>query len=82
MSDQLLVQFGALQNASANISKAVNTLHSKLSDLESAVSRLRAAGVEVAEPVPAAGGGRVASFKDPEGNVLQVVERPGEWPPI
>jgi 6 kDa early secretory antigenic target len=41
MSDgQLLVQFGALQNASANISKAVNTLHSKLSDLESAAGPL------------------------------------------
>ncbi len=38
--EQLLVQFGALQNASANISKAVNTLHSKLSDLESAAGPL------------------------------------------
>jgi early secretory antigenic target protein ESAT-6 len=38
--DQLLVQFGALQNASQNISKAVNTLHSKLSDLESAAGPL------------------------------------------
>lgn len=41
MSDQqLLVQFGALQNASQHISKAVSTLHSKLSDLESAAGPL------------------------------------------
>jgi WXG100 family type VII secretion target len=44
MSDQqLLVQFGALQNASQNIAKAVSTLHSKLSDLESAAGPLVAA---------------------------------------
>jgi ESAT-6 family protein len=40
MSDQLLVQFGALQHASQNISKAVSTLHTKLSDLESAAGPL------------------------------------------
>jgi glyoxylase I family protein len=54
----------------------ISHLAVRVSSLEDAVSRLKAAGVEVAEPVPAAGGGLVATFKDPEGNVLQVVERP------
>jgi glyoxylase I family protein len=54
----------------------ISHLAIRVSDLDSAVALLRAAGVDVAEPVQAAGGGRVASFKDPEGNVLQVVERP------
>ena len=41
MSDgHLLVQFGALQAASGNISKAVSTLNSTLSDLESAAGPL------------------------------------------
>jgi glyoxylase I family protein len=54
----------------------ISHLAVRVSDLDEAVARLKAAGVEVAEPVPAAGGGHVATFKDPEGNVLQVVERP------
>jgi glyoxylase I family protein len=54
----------------------ISHLAVRVSRLEEAVSRLKAAGVEVAEHVPAAGGGQVATFKDPEGNVLQVVERP------
>jgi glyoxylase I family protein len=59
----------------------ISHLAIRVVDLEAAIAHLRAAGVEVAEPVPAAGGGRVATFKDPEGNVLQVVERPAGWGP-
>jgi glyoxylase I family protein len=51
----------------------------RVSDLQAAVDSLRSRGIEVAEPVPAAGGGRVANFRDPEGNVLQVVEWPAGW---
>jgi glyoxylase I family protein len=59
--------------------RGISHLAIRVSDLEAALTHLRRAGVEVAEPVPAAGGGRVASFNDPEGNVLQVVERPAGW---
>jgi catechol 2,3-dioxygenase-like lactoylglutathione lyase family enzyme len=57
----------------------ISHLAIRVSDLDTALVRLHGAGVEVSEPVPAAGGGRVASFKDAEGNVLQVVERPAGW---
>jgi len=57
----------------------ISHLAIRVSDLAAAVARLRAAGVPVAEPVPAAGGGQVATFPDPEGNILQVVERPANW---
>lgn len=57
----------------------ISHLAIRVADLGAAVARLRAAGVRVAEPVSAAGGGQVASFPDPEGNILQVVERPAGW---
>ena len=60
--------------------RGISHLAIRVSNLAAALAGLRAAGVEVAEPVPAAGGGQVASFKDPEGNVVQVVERPAGWP--
>jgi glyoxylase I family protein len=60
----------------------ISHLAIRVSSMEAALTRLRAAGVEVADPVPAAGGGQVATFKDPEGNVLQVVERPSARSPL
>ena len=40
-------------------------------------SRLTARGVRwTGEPVEALGGGKLRSFLDPEGNLLQIVERP------
>jgi glyoxylase I family protein len=59
--------------------RGISHLAIRVCSLEAALTRLSALGVEVAEPVPAAGGGRVASFRDPEGNVVQVVERPTGW---
>lgn len=59
--------------------RGISHLAIRVSDLDAALARLRGLGVEVAEPVPAAGGGRVATFRDPEGNVVQVVERPAGW---
>ena len=59
--------------------RGLSHLAVRVSDIEAALSHLRGLGVEVAEPVAAAGGGRVASFRDPEGNVAQVVERPSGW---
>jgi glyoxylase I family protein len=57
----------------------ISHLAIRVSNLDSAMARLVAQGVAVADPVPAAGGGRVVSFRDPEGNVVQVVERPAGW---
>lgn len=51
----------------------------RVTDLQAAIESLRSDGVEVEEPKPAAGGGQVANFRDPDGNVLQVVERPVGW---
>jgi glyoxylase I family protein len=51
----------------------------RVSDLATAIESLRSRGIEVAEPLPAAGGGRIANFHDPEANVLQLVERPLGW---
>jgi glyoxylase I family protein len=59
--------------------RGISHLAIRVTDLDAAVAGLRRSGVEVAEPVAAAGGGRVATFNDPEGNVVQVVERPAGW---
>jgi glyoxylase I family protein len=57
----------------------ISHLAIRVTDLDAAVAQLRERGVQVADPIPAAGGGRVANFADPEGNVAQVVERPPGW---
>jgi catechol 2,3-dioxygenase-like lactoylglutathione lyase family enzyme len=48
----------------------------KVASIEQARERLEKAGVVFSDPVkPAGGGGRVLFFKDPEGNLLHLVER-------
>jgi catechol 2,3-dioxygenase-like lactoylglutathione lyase family enzyme len=48
----------------------------RVSDFDKAYARLRAAGVQfLFEPVKAVGGGKIVSFRDPEGNELQIVQR-------
>src|SRR5688500_10975277 len=48
----------------------------RVSDFGAAYAKLKAAGVEfLGEPVIAVGGGRIVSFRDPEGNELQIVQR-------
>jgi catechol 2,3-dioxygenase-like lactoylglutathione lyase family enzyme len=45
--------------------------------IEPARDLLAGRGVEFAEPIkPAGGGGRVLFFRDPEGNLIHLVERP------
>jgi len=49
----------------------------RVSSIEVAQKELEARGVEFKDPPkPAAGGGRVLFFKDCEGNLLHLVERP------
>jgi catechol 2,3-dioxygenase-like lactoylglutathione lyase family enzyme len=48
----------------------------RVSDFEKAYQGLKSAGVNfLFEPVEAIGGGKVVSFRDPEGNELQIVQR-------
>src|SRR5687768_1504841 len=48
----------------------------RVSDFEKAYAQLKGAGVAfIGEPGTATGGGRIISFRDPEGNELQIVER-------
>lgn len=48
----------------------------RVDDLTAAVAHLDAQGVHwLSEVVPAIGGGELRSFADPEGNMLQVVQR-------
>jgi catechol 2,3-dioxygenase-like lactoylglutathione lyase family enzyme len=49
----------------------------RVDDLDRERERLEALGIESARPGgEAMGGGRLWNFADPEGNVLQIVERP------
>lgn len=48
----------------------------RVNDFAAAKAKLEAAGVVfITEPGEALGGGRIASFRDPEGNELQIVQR-------
>ena len=49
----------------------------RVRNFDAAFQSLRESGVEpIGEPGVATGGGRIVSFRDPEGNELQIVERP------
>ncbi|MFN7141277.1 MAG: VOC family protein, partial [Limisphaerales bacterium] len=51
----------------------------RVDSIESARKELESRGVRFSEDVkPAGGGGRVLFFKDPEGNLLHLVERPSD----
>ena len=48
----------------------------RVSDFEKAYAKLKSAGVTfLFEPTTAVGGGKIVSFRDPEGNELQIVQR-------
>ena len=51
----------------------------RVESIEAARAELEKRGVSFAEEIrPAAGGGRVLFFEDPEGNLLHLVERPAD----
>jgi glyoxylase I family protein len=53
----------------------------RVDSIEAARAELAGRGVEFAGPIkPAGGGGRVLFFRDPEGNLLHLVERPADSP--
>jgi glyoxylase I family protein len=48
----------------------------RVEDFDKAYARLQAAGARfIGEPATAIGGGKIISFRDPEGNELQIVQR-------
>ena len=48
-----------------------------VTDIEAGIVHLDTYSVQWTSPLsPATGGGKVRTFKDPEGNVLQLIERP------
>jgi glyoxylase I family protein len=68
---------GADPASVARFAPGLRHLALRVSDFDGALESLRQRGVQfLSEPGVATGGGRIVSFRDPEGNELQIVERP------
>ena len=60
----------------ARFAPGIRHLALRVSDFDEAYRRLKLLGVKfLFEPAVAGGGGKVVSFRDPEGNELQIVQR-------
>jgi len=69
---------GLPQNRDNNKLAGFRHIALRVDSLEAAKTELEKRGVKFHEEIrPAAGGGRVLFFADPEGNLLHLVERPG-----
>ena len=63
--------------AQARFAPGLRHLALRVRNFDEAHATLGKAGVRfLSEPGTAVGGGRIVSFRDPEGNELQIVERP------
>lgn len=63
--------------AVARFAPGLRHLALRVHDFDEAFQCLKERGVEfLSEPGTATGGGRIVSFRDPEGNELQIVQRP------
>ena len=63
--------------SAARFAPGLRHLALRVADFEEAYDFLKGRGVEfLSEPGVAVGGGRIVSFRDPEGNELQIVQRP------
>ena len=61
----------------ARFAPGLRHLALRVSDFDGAYAALKQKGVQfLSEPGAATGGGRIVSFRDPEGNELQIVQRP------
>jgi catechol 2,3-dioxygenase-like lactoylglutathione lyase family enzyme len=68
---------GTAPEAIGRFAPGLRHLAFRVADFEQAYAALKAAGVRfVGEVGTALGGGKIVSFRDPEGNELQIVERP------
>lgn len=69
----------ALKETSNNALHGWRHLALRVESIENARAELEQRGVKFDQPVkPAGGGGRVLFFRDPEGNLLHLVERPAD----
>jgi glyoxylase I family protein len=60
----------------ARFAPGLRHLALRVSDFDAACASLKQKGVKfLSEPGAATGGGRIVSFRDPEGNELQIVQR-------
>ena len=63
--------------AAARFAPGLRHLALRVQNFDEAYDWLRQMGIEfLSEPGTATGGGRIVSFRDPEGNELQIVQRP------
>jgi catechol 2,3-dioxygenase-like lactoylglutathione lyase family enzyme len=61
----------------ARFAPGLRHLALRVRNFDQAYDALSRSGVQfLSEPGVATGGGRIVSFRDPEGNELQIVERP------
>jgi glyoxylase I family protein len=68
---------GAEPGVQARFAPGLRHLALRVRSFDEAHAALGKAGVQfLSEPGTAVGGGRIVSFRDPEGNELQIVERP------
>ena len=73
---EMMQQNGDPRSARAILTPGWSHLAFRVSDLEAAIAFLESKKVAwLGEIIPAVGGGRLRSFADPDGNMLQVVER-------
>lgn len=68
---------GADPASAARFAPGLRHLALRVRDFDEAYELLKERGVAfLSEPGAATGGGRIVSFRDPEGNELQIVQRP------
>ena len=68
---------GADPASVARFAPGLRHLALRVTDFDEAFEFLKERGVQfLSEPGVATGGGRIVSFRDPEGNELQIVQRP------
>ena len=73
---EILPKDGALRPERTNNTPGFSHIAFRVNDMDKAIEAMDKKGVEWtgAEFVPA-GGGRIRNFKDPEGNMLQIIQR-------
>ena len=58
-----------------------NRIHLLVDDLEAEVARLREAGAPFRNEILSGPGGKQVLLQDPSGNVVELFQPAGEWPP-
>ena len=72
---EIMPDNGDLRQERRFYAPGISHLALSVSDFDATMAALAAAGVDLAEHLAAAGGGRIANFHDPEGNAIQIITR-------